>query len=83
MNLPSKTARADRGAGQPRHPLIERTPPMPRFHAPAATPSYGSGFDSVALRDTFADFRNWWDRNCLLDDAEPQAEQEASLARAA
>ncbi len=56
---------------------------MPRFHDPAATPSYGSGFDSVALRDTFADFRNWWDRNCLLDDAEPQAEQEAPLARAA
>ncbi|MCA0996950.1 hypothetical protein [Alloyangia pacifica] len=37
---------------------------MPRFSA--STHSYGSGFDTIATRDTFADFRSWWDRNCLV-----------------
>ncbi|EEX15248.1 hypothetical protein CSE45_0483 [Citreicella sp. SE45] len=42
---------------------------MPRFTASDATKSYGSGFDHVALRDAFADFRSWWDRNRLTGTA--------------
>ena len=56
---------------------------MPRFQSSATTPGYGSGFDNVALRDTFADFRAWWDRKCLLDYATPQSAPQAPLAKAA
>ncbi|MBE9637475.1 hypothetical protein [Salipiger mangrovisoli] len=56
---------------------------MPRFSAPAAKPSYGSGFDNVAMRDTFADFRAWWDRACLLAEAPVQAPKGTSLPMAA
>ncbi|WP_353474915.1 hypothetical protein PVT71_15220 [Salipiger sp. H15] len=56
---------------------------MPRFSAPAARPSYGSGFDRVAMRDTFADFRAWWDRSCLLAETPAAEVKPASLPMAA
>ncbi|MCA0938689.1 hypothetical protein LCM08_20430 [Salipiger pacificus] len=56
---------------------------MPRFNAHAPKPSYGSGFDNVALRDTFADFRAWWDRNTLVADAPMTQQKDTSLPMAA
>ncbi|WP_157374259.1 hypothetical protein [Salipiger sp. CCB-MM3] len=57
---------------------------MPRFSASAH--SYGSGFDTIATRDTFTDFRNWWDRNCLVASEvpwQPRKQKEDSLPIAA